>query len=125
MHSPVRPCTLSIGPTEKRHFVDFEPGMAVLHRGMIPHAALPIEKGERTNLVVWLFGKDGHIGYYPHQGEQPMSPRENVGKNPMFRRVQTFLKLRESNDYMQPNKQPNMHARVMMIYSFCKQNHLF
>ncbi len=39
----------------------FEPGTAMLHRGTIPHTAQPITSGERTNLVLWLFGENGSI----------------------------------------------------------------
>ncbi|MEM7341916.1 MAG: 2OG-Fe(II) oxygenase [Actinomycetota bacterium] len=41
----------------------FEPGTAMIHRGTIPHTAQPISSGERTNLVLWLFGEGGSI---PH-----------------------------------------------------------
>ncbi|WCO00873.1 2OG-Fe(II) oxygenase family protein [Psychroserpens ponticola] len=34
----------------------FEPGKAILHRGNVPHATHPITSGERSNLVVWLYG---------------------------------------------------------------------
>lgn len=41
----------------------FTPGTAVIHRGNVAHAAKPILKGERSNLVLWLYGKDGQIPY--------------------------------------------------------------
>jgi len=34
----------------------FTSGMAMLHRGSIPHAAQPITGGKRTNFVLWLYG---------------------------------------------------------------------
>ena len=34
----------------------FAPGTAILHRGNVPHAARPITSGERSNLVLWLYG---------------------------------------------------------------------
>ncbi|MFY0714431.1 2OG-Fe(II) oxygenase [Seonamhaeicola sp. NFXS20] len=34
----------------------FEPGKAIIHRGNVPHATHPIESGQRSNLVVWLYG---------------------------------------------------------------------
>jgi hypothetical protein len=34
----------------------FEPGKAIIHRGNIPHATHPITSGQRSNLVVWLYG---------------------------------------------------------------------
>jgi hypothetical protein len=42
-------------PTVRRR-VGFRPGMALLHKGALRHAALPIEHGERQNLIIWLFG---------------------------------------------------------------------
>lgn len=39
----------------------FAPGTAMIHRGHAPHAAQPIETGERTNLVLWLFGEGGRV----------------------------------------------------------------
>ncbi|NRA28924.1 MAG: 2OG-Fe(II) oxygenase [Parvularculaceae bacterium] len=37
----------------------FEPGVAVIHRGDVPHASKPITRGERSNLVLWLYGDQG------------------------------------------------------------------
>ena len=34
----------------------FKPGMAMLHRGNVAHAAQPITSGERSNFVLWLYG---------------------------------------------------------------------
>ena len=34
----------------------FEPGKAMIHLGSVPHATHPIESGQRSNLVVWLYG---------------------------------------------------------------------
>ncbi|TKB05188.1 2OG-Fe(II) oxygenase [Alteromonas portus] len=34
----------------------FAPGVAMLHRGSVPHAAQPITGGSRTNMVLWLYG---------------------------------------------------------------------
>ena len=39
----------------------FEPGTAMIHRGQVPHAAQPITSGERTNVVLWLFGDNGRV----------------------------------------------------------------
>lgn len=39
----------------------FKPGTAMLHRGNIAHSAQPITSGERTNLVLWLYGENGRI----------------------------------------------------------------
>ena len=43
----------------------FEPGSAMIHHGRVPHTAQPITSGERTNLVLWLFGENGSM---PPQG---------------------------------------------------------
>lgn len=43
-----------------------EPGMAVLHRGMHRHRALPISGGERHQLIVWLFGPHGYVRFAPY-----------------------------------------------------------
>ncbi|MEM7207449.1 MAG: 2OG-Fe(II) oxygenase [Pseudomonadota bacterium] len=34
----------------------FKPGVAMIHRGSVPHAAQPITSGSRANLVLWLYG---------------------------------------------------------------------
>ncbi|MEM7093645.1 MAG: 2OG-Fe(II) oxygenase [Actinomycetota bacterium] len=47
--------------TGSRTVLSFEPGSAMLHRGQVPHMAQPITSGERTNLVLWLFGDQGRV----------------------------------------------------------------
>ena len=39
----------------------FEPGKAIIHRGDVPHATHPITSGQRSNLVVWLYGEQMQI----------------------------------------------------------------
>ncbi|OIQ23852.1 2OG-Fe(II) oxygenase [Lacinutrix sp. MedPE-SW] len=39
----------------------FEPGKAILHRGNVPHATHLITSGQRSNLVVWLYGDQMQI----------------------------------------------------------------
>ncbi|AXT37444.1 2OG-Fe(II) oxygenase [Alteromonas sp. BL110] len=39
----------------------FEPGVAMLHRGSVPHAVQPITGGSRTNMVLWLYGNSMQI----------------------------------------------------------------
>ncbi|MGJ8738924.1 MAG: 2OG-Fe(II) oxygenase, partial [Zobellia laminariae] len=34
----------------------FESGKAIIHRGNVAHATHPITSGQRSNLVVWLYG---------------------------------------------------------------------
>lgn len=47
--------------TGKVNRVSFKPGVAMIHRGNIAHAAQPITSGERSNLVFWLYGDHGNI----------------------------------------------------------------
>ena len=46
---------------EKVVQLSFKPGTAMIHKGNVPHAAKPITSGDRTNLVLWLFGDNGRI----------------------------------------------------------------
>ncbi len=39
----------------------FEPGKAIIHSGNVPHATHPITSGQRSNLVVWLYGDSMQI----------------------------------------------------------------
>jgi len=39
----------------------FQPGVAMLHRGSVPHAAQPITSGTRSNMVLWLYGDSMQI----------------------------------------------------------------
>jgi len=45
--------------TNEVHSLTFVAGSAMLHRGSALHMAQPITSGERTNLVLWLFGDRG------------------------------------------------------------------
>jgi predicted 2-oxoglutarate/Fe(II)-dependent dioxygenase YbiX len=47
--------------------LSFKPGIAMIHRGSVAHAAKPITSGDRTNFVLWLFGDRGRL---PAQGAQ-------------------------------------------------------
>lgn len=37
--------------------LSFTPGSALIHRGHVPHMAHPITAGQRSNLVLWLYGE--------------------------------------------------------------------
>lgn len=50
----------------------FQPGIAMLHRGSVPHAAQPITGGSRTNMVLWLYGDNMQIP----RGKLPASKAE-------------------------------------------------
>ena len=47
-----------LGQTER---AIFKPGMAIIHRGSVPHAAHPITSGKRTNMVLWLYGDNMQV----------------------------------------------------------------
>lgn len=53
-------------PASRVDFADFSPGDAILHLGGQYHAALPIESGERVNLIVWLHGEHGVVRFAAH-----------------------------------------------------------
>lgn len=42
--------------TGKANRLSFEPGTVMIHRGAVAHAAQPIISGQRTNMVLWLYG---------------------------------------------------------------------
>ncbi|KAG7337656.1 hypothetical protein IV203_030963 [Nitzschia inconspicua] len=56
-----------------RHELQFEPGMALLHRGFLRHGAMPISSGQRHNLVIWLYGKDGSVRFAPYELHEQLS----------------------------------------------------
>jgi hypothetical protein len=60
----------------ERQELTFAPGMALLHRGLHRHAALPIESGERVNMVLWLFGDHGYVRFAPYDEKDQMSATE-------------------------------------------------
>merc|ERR1712224_582644 len=61
--------------TGERQYLRFKPGTAVFHRGALRHSAEPITSGERTNLVVWLFGKDGYVRDAKYPDHERMDSR--------------------------------------------------
>ena len=60
----------------QRHELQFTPGMALIHRGMIRHGAMPISTGQRHNLVIWLYGKDGSVRFAPYELHERLSVEE-------------------------------------------------
>jgi hypothetical protein len=65
--------------TDSQRHVSFTPGMAVLHRGLTRHAALPITHGERHNLVIWLFGQDGYVRFGEYSKSEQLTVAERWG----------------------------------------------
>ncbi|MEL7098752.1 MAG: 2OG-Fe(II) oxygenase [Pseudomonadota bacterium] len=41
--------------------LSFDPGVALIHHGSVPHASEPITSGSRSNFVLWLYGKHGQV----------------------------------------------------------------
>ncbi|MBT3142858.1 2OG-Fe(II) oxygenase family protein [Falsiruegeria litorea] len=41
--------------------LSFAPGTALIHHGSVPHESMPITKGERSNIVLWLYGDRGQV----------------------------------------------------------------
>jgi hypothetical protein len=57
-----------------RHSVALAPGEALLHRGNLRHAALPLTgTGMRENLIIWLFGEDGWVREMPYAEDEQLS----------------------------------------------------
>lgn len=54
-------------------FADFAPGEAIVHLGGQYHAALPIESGERVNLVLWLHAKHEVVRFAPYPEPERLS----------------------------------------------------
>ncbi|MEN0063212.1 MAG: 2OG-Fe(II) oxygenase [Myxococcota bacterium] len=52
----------------------FEPGVAAMHRGTVPHATHPITQGSRSNLVLWLYGDSGQMP--PRGAVEPRDAQE-------------------------------------------------
>lgn len=51
-----------IDPESRRvESLKFEPGVALIHHGSVPHASEPITEGSRSNFVLWLYGQDGQV----------------------------------------------------------------
>ncbi|EAQ65853.1 hypothetical protein MED121_01540 [Marinomonas sp. MED121] len=50
--------------TGKLNRLSFEPGTAMIHRGNVAHAALPITSGERSNMVLWLYGNGMQLPHF-------------------------------------------------------------
>ncbi|CAJ1950850.1 unnamed protein product [Cylindrotheca closterium] len=66
---------------QRRKQLEFQPGMAVIHRGLHRHQALPIEKGERHQLIIWLFGNDGYVRVAPYKPKEQLSVKKRWSKS--------------------------------------------
>jgi hypothetical protein len=59
----------------------FAPGSAVLHLGQIRHGTMPLTKGERTNLVIWVYGPHGYVRIRPYDNTDEVTDRNNHNNN--------------------------------------------
>lgn len=51
-----------IDPESRRvESLSFDPGVALIRHGSVPHASEPITEGSRSNFVLWLYGQNGHV----------------------------------------------------------------
>ena len=60
---------------ERREF-NFESGTALLHRGMTRHGSIPLQSGQRNNLVIWLHGKDGYVRTSSYEKHEQLTVSE-------------------------------------------------
>ena len=68
--------------TNVQEEIALEPGMAILHRGLHRHQALPISKGHRLQLVIWLFGNQGYVRFAPYESQEQMTVEQRWTKPP-------------------------------------------
>lgn len=47
--------------TRRVEELTFAPGTALIHHGSVPHESMPITEGERSNIVLWLYGENGQV----------------------------------------------------------------
>lgn len=56
--------------TRRVEELTFEPGTALIHHGSVPHESMPITEGERSNIVLWLYGESGQVPSLDEQKKQ-------------------------------------------------------
>lgn len=78
----------------ERHSIRFEPGMMLIHRGSVRHAALPISSGTRHNMIIWLFGEDGHVRVAPYHEENRLTVDERWGRHNVAKKMKN-----DNNDW--------------------------
>ena len=61
--------------TQEVRELTFAPGTALLHHGSVPHESMPITEGERSNLVLWLYGESGQVAR-PGIGHKSIDARQ-------------------------------------------------
>ena len=69
--------------TRRVESLTFEPGVALIHHGSVPHASEPITEGSRSNFVLWLYGQHGQVARGGHAvAELPAAERWSMVKEP-------------------------------------------
>jgi len=61
------------------HELDFASlpiGHGVLHLGGQYHSSLPLQSGERVNLIIWLHGKHEVVRIAPYEPHEQLGPLE-------------------------------------------------
>ncbi len=61
--------------TQKVDELTFAPGTALIHHGSVPHESMPITQGERSNLILWLYGESGQVAR-PGIEHQTIEPKQ-------------------------------------------------
>jgi hypothetical protein len=72
-----------LGQPQERFVKLDEPGRAVIHLGQHTHGVAPVDS-PRSNLVVWMFGKDGYVRIVPYtrkEVEQHQQEYDTFWKN--------------------------------------------
>ena len=80
-------------PVSTVDFSDFSPGEAILHLGGQYHAALPIESGERVNMVVWQFAQYEVVRFAPYEECERLSARQRWSAFPYERERPQWMSL--------------------------------
>ena len=60
--------------------IEMKPGIAMIHKGQHRHAAMPITKGRRVNLIVWLMGKGGYVRVMPYSPKEQLTSKDRWGR---------------------------------------------
>lgn len=57
------------------------PGLALIHLGQHEHGVLRVH-GERTQMVLWMYGKDGYVRVAPYENHEILPHEWEVSENP-------------------------------------------
>lgn len=77
--------------TKSRQSLQLQPGMAILHRGLHRHQAHPITKGQRHQLVIWIFGEQGYVRFVPYEPHEQRNVQERWTKPKIARQGEESL----------------------------------